>query len=182
MALRSLCVIGVALDEKRLVCTVIVSVPKALNRFSTARVEPPPIEVSATTAATPITMPRIVRKARSGLARRLENARRSDSRKTVTGRPRPARRRHPEIRRRSGSRRHRGEPAAALQQPAARALGGVRAGAVCAVGVLAGDHRLTRRQAAGDLRVRRGRHAGLDLPEDRLTVLHDAHERGAGAA
>src|SRR5450759_1906323 len=88
MAARSLADSGVELDEKRLVWTVIVSVPKALKRFSTARVEPPPIDVSATTAATPITIPRIVSTARSGLARRLENARRSDSRKTVIGRHR----------------------------------------------------------------------------------------------
>ena len=81
---------AVELDEKRLLWTVTVSVPNESNRSTTALVEPPPIEVSATTAATPITMPRIVRNARSGLARRLENARRSDSRRTITGRLRPA--------------------------------------------------------------------------------------------
>ena len=65
---------------------MIVSVPKALKRFSTARVEPLPIEVSATTAAMPMTMPRMVSTARSGLARRLESAMRSDSRATIIGR------------------------------------------------------------------------------------------------
>ena len=67
---------------------MIVSVPKALKRFSTARVEPLPIEVRATTAATPMTMPRMVSTARSGLARRLAKAMRSDSRTTIIGRRR----------------------------------------------------------------------------------------------
>ncbi len=83
MASRSLDDSPDELDEKRLACTVIVSVPKALKRLSTALVEPPPMAVSATTAPTPMTMPRMVSTARSGLARRLEKARRSDSRKTI---------------------------------------------------------------------------------------------------
>ena len=66
MASRSVCVIADELDEKRLLCTVTVSVPNESNRSTTALVDPPPMEVSATTAATPITMPRIVRKARTG--------------------------------------------------------------------------------------------------------------------
>ena len=91
MAARSLAVSAVAFDEKRLVCTVIVSVPNELKRFSTERVEPLPIEVSATTAATPMTIPRMVSTARSGLARRLESAIRSDSRATIIDRRRSCR-------------------------------------------------------------------------------------------
>ncbi len=137
-----------AFDEKRLVCTVIVSVPKALKRFSTERVEPLPIEVSATTAATPMTMPRMVSTARSGLARRLENAMRSDSRTTIIGRRRRERRR-------------RGHAAAAAEAAAAEAAEAAEAAAVLVlvlagagggVGVRAGDDDLTGRQAARDLR------------------------------
>ncbi len=86
MAATSLALRGTALLTNGLFCTVIVSVPKALKRFSTARVEPLPIEVRATTAATPMTMPRMVSTARSGLARRLAKAMRSDSRTTIIDR------------------------------------------------------------------------------------------------
>ena len=86
MAATSLALRGTALLTKGLFSTVMVSVPKALKRFSTARVEPLPIEVSATTAAMPMTMPRMVSTARSGLARRLASAMRSDSRATIIGR------------------------------------------------------------------------------------------------
>ncbi len=90
MAATSPALRGTALDTNGLSSTVIVSVPKALKRFSTARVEPPPIEVRATTAAMPMTMPRMVSTARSGLARRLAEAMRSDSRTTIIGRPNDA--------------------------------------------------------------------------------------------
>ena len=108
MAATSLALSGTALLTKGLFCTVIVSVPKALKRFSTERVEPLPIEVRATTAATPMTMPRMVSTARSGLARRLENAMRSDSRTTIMARCCQTSRRSTNCRRWSaGSRRRR---------------------------------------------------------------------------
>jgi hypothetical protein len=105
MAARSLFDSAVAFDEKLLVSTVIVSVPKELKRLSTERVEPLPIEVRATTAAMPMTMPRMVRTARSGLARRLENAMRSDSKTTIIGRRCSAERHRPKERRRPPRRR-----------------------------------------------------------------------------